>query len=92
MIVTLCKDLSLGGLRVLSPTPKAVSSLLSLEIDVGMAEEPLNLRAQVAWFQMIPRSDQFYLGLAFQSLSALHSKRLSSYLEKISLHPEPAKF
>lgn len=84
VIETLTKDLSAGGLKCLSPIPKPVATSVSLELTLGHGELPVNLRAKVAWFQSVPRSDQFYMGLCFLDLSDEEHKRLSRYIENIS--------
>lgn len=91
VIETLTKDLGLGGLRVLSPILTPVATPLSLEIAIGAAEEPLSLRAQTVWFQAVPQSEQFYLGIAFRDLTQETTKRLSRYLERASDLLTPAK-
>lgn len=91
VIETLTKDLGMGGLRVLSPFLTPVATPISVELIIGVAEEPLSLRAQTVWFETISQSDQFYLGLAFQHPSPETSTRLSRYIERISVHPTPAK-
>ena len=83
LIETLTKDLSTGGLKCLSPVPKPVATALSLELALGQGELPVNLRAKVAWFQSVPRSDQFYMGLCFLDISDEEHKRLSRYIEKV---------
>ena len=84
IIETLTKDLSTGGLKSLSPVPKPVTTSLSLELTLGQGELPVNLRAKVAWFQSVPRSDQFYIGLCFLDLSDQEHKRLSRYIERFT--------
>jgi len=84
IVQTLTKDLSAGGLRCLSPVPKAVSTVLTLELDLGQGTEPLNLRANVAWFRQVPESEQFYLGMAFQDLEPRTRERLSRYLAALT--------
>ena len=83
VIQTLTKDLSEGGLRCLSPVAKPVKTLLSVEIDLGPGKKPLTLRAHTVWFQEIPHSEQFYLGIAFQDLSSHHRELLSRYIDTI---------
>ena len=84
MIETLTKDLSVGGLKCLSPTAKPIGTSLMLELELGPGEPPVDLRGRVAWFQDLPDSDQFYLGLVFDELDDRIRQRLSRYLDRIS--------
>ena len=84
IIETLTKDLSASGLRCLSPTPKPPTAPVSLEITLGKGAGPISLQARVVWFQTVPNSHQFYLGLAFDHLSEISTRRLSRYIEKLS--------
>lgn len=83
-IETLTKDVSLGGVRCLSPLPRPVSAPVSIELTLGTSHEPIVARAAVSWFQSIPASEQFYLGIAFVRIEDHDSQFLSSYLTKIS--------
>lgn len=81
VIQTLTKDVSIGGLRCLSPISKPVATPLSVELDVGRGKMILQLRAKTAWFQEVPHGDQFYLGITFDELSERNRLLLSRYLE-----------
>lgn len=89
IIETLTKDLSATGLRCLSPTAQPPFSPVSLEITLGKGERPFSLQARVVWFEAVPNSHQFYLGLAFDHLSETNTRRLSRYIEQLST-PSPA--
>jgi len=91
VIHTLTKDLGLGGLRCLSPYPTPVASPLSIEIELGPGYPPVSLRGQTIWFQSIPQSDQFYLGIAFQGTTEKFRQLLSRYFERFSLESPPLK-
>lgn len=84
VIQTLTKDLSENGLRCLSPVTKPINTPLSVEIDLGPGKRPLNLRAKTVWFQHIPHSEQFYLGIAFSDMSNHDRELLSRYLSVLS--------
>lgn len=84
LIETLTKDLSAGGLRCLSPTAKPPATRVSLEITLGKGARPFSLQARVVWFEAVPNSHQFYLGLAFDHLSEIYTRRLSRYIEQLS--------
>ena len=80
LIETLTKDLGIEGLKCLSPALKPVSRPVSLEIDLGAGEEPVSVNAQTVWFQSVPESEQFYLGISFRDLSEKDRERLSKYI------------
>lgn len=90
LIETLTKDLSIGGIRCLSPVPRPVSMPLSVELTLGLSHEPVTIPAYVSWFQSVPQSEQFYLGIAFQSQSERSTKLLSSYVSRVSSQIIPA--
>lgn len=93
-VETLTKDLSMDGLRCMSPKPAPVASDTRLELMLATAQEPLALRAVVRWFRSMPYSDQFELGLAFEHVSPQSARRLSTYLGRIggnSLEDIPRK-
>ncbi len=84
VIETLTKDLSLGGFKCLSPTAKPVATPMAVELDLGPGAHALDLRAQIVWFEDVPQSDQFYLGLVFNELNDKTRQLLSRYLERLS--------
>ena len=90
VIETLTKDVGLGGVKCLSPVSLPVSSVVSLELTLGFGDEPLQALAKTSWFQIIPQSDQFCVGLSFQDLSEETTQRLSRYLDQTSLQPTQA--
>ena len=82
-VETLTKDLSIGGLRCVSPEPLPVASDARLELIIAAAQEPLTLQAKVRWFRTLPYADQCELGLEFQDLSPKSARRLSTYLSRL---------
>ena len=81
---TLTKDLSVGGLRCITSTPYPVATEMNLELILSTGDGPLALRGKLAWFCMIPHSDQFELGFSFLELSPHTKRRLSTYLDFLS--------
>ena len=81
---TLTKDLSLGGVRCISPTVCPVSTEVGLELILATGDEPLALRGKTAWFRTIPESDQFDFGIVFVELSPQNKRRLSVYIERLA--------
>ena len=86
-VETLTKDLAEGGLRCLSPMPLPVATQLAVEISLS-SEELFELRGRTAWLRLIPHSEQFEVGIAFQDISPQNKRRLSACLERIALLPE----
>ncbi len=84
VVETLSKDLALGGLRCLSPALFPVSTEVSVELVLSSGDEPLSARGKTVWFQTIPQSEQFDLGIAFTDLQPRIKRRLSAYLERLS--------
>ena len=84
MIETLTKDLSIGGLRCVSPTLLPVSTELNLELVLSTGDEPLTVRGRTVWFQILPQSEQFDLGISFLDLPPITKRRLSVYIERLS--------
>lgn len=84
VVETLTKDLSAGGVRCLSMTLFPVSSDLSVELVLTAGEELLSVSGRAVWFRMIPHSDQFDVGISFESLTERNKRRLSAYLERIA--------
>ena len=86
-IETLTKNLSLGGVRCLSSTVFPVSSELNLELMFSTGEEPLAARGCMIWFQIVPHSEQFDLGIAFVDMAPQTKRRLSVYLDRLAQYP-----
>lgn len=84
LVETLTKDMSLGGLRCLSQDPIPVASELTVDLVLSDRDEPLHITGRAIWFQTIPNSDQFEVGIAFDELSAQNKRRLSTYISQRS--------
>ena len=82
---TLTKDLSLDGMRCLSPTWFPVSSDLNVELTLSDGEEPLSVTGRTMWFRVIPHSDQFEIGFSFQHMPTQTKRHLSSYLDRLAI-------
>ena len=90
VIQTLTKDIGLGGMKCLTPTPRPIATNLTVELALGSGKEILSLRAQTVWFQEVPKSDQFYLGVVFKDLPEEHRRRLSRYIQSIASSQTPS--
>ncbi len=89
VVETLTKDLAAGGVRCVSPTVFPVSTELSVELHVANGQEPFTLRREAVWFQSIPGSEQFEVGIAFKDIPPRTLRRLSVCLEDLSLKNSP---
>jgi len=87
LLETLTKNISLGGLKCLTPAEKPVGTPVSIEIGLGMRQEPLFSQGRIMWMERVPYSEQFYIGVEFDQLSPRNSTLLSVYLEQISQTP-----
>ena len=83
-VETLSKDLSAGGLQCLSPTLFPVASEINIEVMLSTGDEPLIVRGRTSWFRMIPHSEQFEMGIAFDGLPPMTKRRLSAYLDRLA--------
>ena len=91
VVETLTKDVAAGGVRCVSPIVFPVSTNLNVELHLATGQEPFALRGEAIWFQSIPDSEQFEVGVAFREVSAKTLRRLSVCLEDISLkHTAPS--
>lgn len=82
-IQTLTKDLSLGGLRALSPDVVPVATSVEIEISLAKGQEPMRVQGRTMWFRMLPKSDQLEVGFSFQGLTPMNKRRLSVCLEQL---------
>ena len=76
----------MGGVRCISPTLFPVSSEVNVELVLSTGEEPVTARGRAIWFQMIPHSEQFDVGIAFLELHVTNKRRLSAYIDRLSSH------
>jgi hypothetical protein len=84
IVETLTKDLAPGGLRCLSSTLVPVASEVDVELVLSRGEEPLTVKGRAVWFQTIPESEQFDIGIQFLDLDPQSKRRLSVYIDRFS--------
>jgi hypothetical protein len=84
VVETLTKDLAAGGLRCLSSTLVPISTEVEIELALSRGEEPILAKGRAVWFQTIPESEQFDIGIKFLDLEPQSQRRLSAYLDKFS--------
>ena len=82
-VETLTKDISVEGLRYVSPTLCPVFTALKLELVLSTGKEQFETRAKTVWFRTIPESEQFECGVAFIELSKENQRRLSVYIDHL---------
>ena len=83
VVETLTKDLSIGGLRCLSPMVLPVSSEVNVELMPSTGEEPISLTGKTVWFRLLPHTEQCDVGISFKEISEQNKRRLSAYLDHI---------
>ena len=84
VLETLTKDLSIGGVCCISPTPFPVSTELNLELVLSTGEGPITARGRATWFRSLPHSEQFDIGISFLEMPEIDKRRLSVYLGRLS--------
>ncbi len=80
-IETLTKNLSLGGLMCVSPVERPIGTPVHLDLTLGRSHVEVAIHSRVAWFVSIPKSEQFYVGLAFDTISETIVRQLSTYIK-----------
>ncbi|MGD2084136.1 MAG: PilZ domain-containing protein [Chromatiales bacterium] len=63
------EDISLTGIRLLSPESFPVASRLRLEIDVEGELSPIQAIGTVVWIGQLPEANRWRIGLKFTELS-----------------------
>jgi hypothetical protein len=84
IVETLTKDISSGGIRCLSSSLFPVAAEFNIELVLSMGNGPVSARGKTVWFQTIPQSEQFELGIAFTDIPFQDKRRLSAYLSTIA--------
>ncbi len=90
LIETLAKDVSSTGLRCLSQVEFPVATELIIELLLSSGYAPFTARGKMIWFQAIPQSEQFDIGIEFVDVSQENQRRLSVYLDRLSRQAIPA--
>ena len=85
-VQTLTKDVSLGGLKCLSPFVIPVSTEVRVDLMLW-GDEPIEIRGKAAWLREIPESEQFEIGIIFLDVSPQTKRRLSVCLDRLSDSP-----
>ena len=78
---TVCKDLCLGGIKILSN--KFISKDNILKININFIDEVLRLKAKVIWCNRKRVSDRYVIGLEFIELNVSNQKNIQRFLNKV---------
>jgi c-di-GMP-binding flagellar brake protein YcgR len=69
-INALTRDISPGGVRIMSRVSLPVGTLLRLEIALGQSRKLINPTGIVRWVRSVSEPDLFELGIEFKNISA----------------------
>jgi c-di-GMP-binding flagellar brake protein YcgR len=79
---TVSKDLSAGGVKIL--TNEFIPKGNLLKVNINLIDDIVDLRAKVAWCNKDGRYNERYsTGLEFTEINALSKKTLTKFLNKI---------
>lgn len=81
---TVCKDLSLGGVKIINND--FISTDDYLKININLIDKVINLKAKVAWCSKERVSERYSTGLTFVEMNQTTQKDLSNFLNKASNH------
>ncbi len=78
---TVCKDLSVGGIKIISSDFIPKNSLL--KVHVNLIDTVVDLKAKLVWCNKERLSERYSAGLKFVEINAEGKKALSQLLERI---------
>lgn len=78
---TVSKDLSLGGIKIISNTFLAKND--TMKVNINLIDSMLDLRAKVAWCRKERLSERYTTGLEFVETNESSKKRLFQFLNRI---------
>lgn len=83
------EDLSAGGAFIATPNPLPQGTLLTVEFLFPEYQEPLRLKAIVAWSRHIPAGPKRRrgMGIRFERLSAGDQKRIDDIVARLAARP-----
>ncbi len=73
-------NLSRGGLKATYQQPLQVSSH-EMQLFLSSKEEPLHIRAEIAWQRELPLSGMYEVGFRFVDMSAADGERLEAFIQ-----------
>ena len=74
----------MGGVRCLSAALAPVGTEVTVELTLPTSDDVLVVSGRTVWFQILPESEQFDIGIAFRSMPEQTKRLLSTYLEESS--------
>ena len=77
---TLSRDISMGGMRVLSDDFLPLGTSLVLEVTMGDTPRIVNAVAEVVWAQRMPHAERYQLGLRFSELDESYHQEINEYV------------
>jgi len=80
---TVSKDLSLGGVRILSDNFLAKNC--DMKVDINLIDRILSLKAKVAWCSAERRSERYAAGLIFTDVTESAKRGLFRFLNKVAI-------
>lgn len=88
---TLTKDISIGGVKMLSSHFLPIACRMLFGLSLKEDQEPIQTMGEVAWTEKLPHSEQYNTGVAFKELNTQTMAALNSFLsqekpKKPSLH------
>ena len=78
---TVSKDLSLGGLKILTNDFLPKNNLIKLNIN--LIDKVLNVKAKVAWCNSERASERYTAGLEFVEINNTNQKELTNFINTI---------
>ena len=78
---TVSKDLSLGGVKIISN--QFLPKNDTLKVSINLIDKVLDLKAKVAWCNQERMSDRYSAGLEFVETSEQSKEKLISFLNRI---------
>ena len=78
---TVCKDLSVGGTKILSD--KFMPKGKKIDLNINLVDNVVDLKAKVAWCVRERMADRYAMGMEFIEVNEDNRARLSGLLGKI---------
>ena len=78
---TVCKDLSSGGLKIITDTFLAKGSVI--KVNLNLINQLVPAKARVAWCNKERFSDRYTVGLEIMEINQRSKQELSTFLNKV---------
>ncbi|MBN2482585.1 MAG: PilZ domain-containing protein [Candidatus Omnitrophica bacterium] len=79
---TVSRDLSMGGVRIL--TEDFVSPGQDIKLSINLINALAEVKAQVAWCNKRSYSEQYYVGLKFDEINEKNKSNLGKFIDKVN--------